>query len=328
MGGMVTKQAISKYEGGVMMPGSPVVNALAEALGVRVDYLFRPFTYGTGNLDVSFRKKSNVGTRETAALKVQIQDDIERRLEIEEILGIKRMPLPVVGEGVIQTAEEMRRCAAEVRRAWGLGRSCIANMQETLEANGVTVVYTPASEGFDGVSGTVNDTFHVVVLNSNKRHVERHRLTAAHELGHLLCNQRFSDRLSPHTIENLCNDFASELLLPGDVMEQYFARRQHITTQELVAIGEAYGISADAIVYKLHSMGIISEKRYRSYYICKNQDKRMRETVEASRYKEYTTNRMEARVYGALAQGLITAPKAAELLNTSVENIIHTQHTI
>ena len=37
----VTKQAISKYEKGMAVPGSSVVLALSNALNVTVDYFFR-----------------------------------------------------------------------------------------------------------------------------------------------------------------------------------------------------------------------------------------------------------------------------------------------
>ena len=57
MGGIVSKQAISKYEGAKMMPTSTTLIALAEALKVKLDYFFRPFSFDLGDFDVSFRKK-------------------------------------------------------------------------------------------------------------------------------------------------------------------------------------------------------------------------------------------------------------------------------
>ncbi|MDE6560107.1 MAG: helix-turn-helix transcriptional regulator, partial [Muribaculaceae bacterium] len=40
----VTRQAINKYEKGLMKPDSRVLIALAGALGVKIDYFYRPFT--------------------------------------------------------------------------------------------------------------------------------------------------------------------------------------------------------------------------------------------------------------------------------------------
>ena len=89
MNGIVTKQAISKYEKGMMMPNSTILIAMAEALNVSLDYFFRPFTYDLDNFKVSFRKKSDTTICEQKALEIQIQDEVERYLEIEDILDVK-----------------------------------------------------------------------------------------------------------------------------------------------------------------------------------------------------------------------------------------------
>ena len=86
IGGVITKQAISKYEAAKMMPNSTVLVALASALDVDADYFFRPFTFNVNELKVSFRKKSDTSVKDSNSLKVQIQDEVERYLEVEESL--------------------------------------------------------------------------------------------------------------------------------------------------------------------------------------------------------------------------------------------------
>ena len=321
MGGIVSKQAISKYEGAKMMPTSTTLIALAEALKVELGYFFRPFSFDLGDFDVSFRKKSSVGAKDISALKVQIQDDIERYLEIEEILGKEKPVLHNIETGVLKSAADMEQCARRVREEWKLGKDSIANVQDMLEANGIKVIYTSAPEGFDGVSGIVNGLHYIIVLNNEKNHTERRRLTSIHELGHLLFNDKLSDELTPHERENLCNAFANEMLLPSEKLQFYFGGKSKIAIEELIAVGEAYGISVDAIVHKLHDMGIVSEKRYRSFYIRKNQNPSLKKKVEEPRYKETKTNRFEAMVYSALAQQLISTSKAASLLNCSINKV-------
>ena len=87
LNGLVSKQAISKYEAAKMMPSSTILIALADALRVDLDYFFRSFAFDVQEMKVSFRKKASVGRKDIEALKVNIQDEIERYLEIEEILG-------------------------------------------------------------------------------------------------------------------------------------------------------------------------------------------------------------------------------------------------
>ena len=54
MDGIVSKNAISKYERGQMMPNSTVLIKLAKALNVKPDYFFRPI--GIEIQKVDFRK--------------------------------------------------------------------------------------------------------------------------------------------------------------------------------------------------------------------------------------------------------------------------------
>lgn len=303
------------------MPNSGTLIALSTALGEDTDYFFRPFSFAIDELQISFRKKSSVGAKDIASLKVQIQDDIERYLEIEDILGITCQKPTNSYDGLITNRTEMIKRAKDVREQWGLGSDCIANVPDMLETHGIKVIYTAAPEGFDGLSGIVNGTHYIIVLNSTKSHIERRRLTAVHELAHLLFNNAFASEITNREREYLCNVFANELLLPEERLLQYFAKKQKIEIKEVITIGKEYGISADAIIYKLYELGIVSEKRFRGYCISKNKDSALKEMVEESRYVENVTNRFEAMVYSALALQLVSESKAASLLGCSVDSI-------
>ena len=85
MNGLISKQAISKYESGKMKPNSSVLIALCEALKIDIDYLYRPFSLSPESLNVSFRKKSDTNEKDINALKVQIQDQIERYIGFTEL---------------------------------------------------------------------------------------------------------------------------------------------------------------------------------------------------------------------------------------------------
>ena len=135
LNGLVSKQAISKYETAKMMPSSTILIALADALHMDLDYFFRPFAFDVQEMKVSFRKKASVGTKDLEALKVNIQDEIERYLEIEEILGdegdsFREIPC----EQMLQSYEDMVKYAQIVRSNWQLGSDPIANVQDMLEA--------------------------------------------------------------------------------------------------------------------------------------------------------------------------------------------------
>lgn len=324
MNGVVTKQAISKYEKAKMMPNSTILIAMAEVLNVDLDYFFRPFTFDLEQFKVSFRKKSGTTVGDQKALEVQIQDEVERYLEIEEILDFKHednLTEELIPINPLATRKDMIEYAKKVRMAWGLGKAPIANTQELLEAHGIKVLLTAAPDNFWGVSGIVNDKTPVIVLNSNDFHIEHRRLTAFHELCHLLYNKYFAEKLTSHEKENLCNSFANEMLLPSEVLNDLFGGKNKIAIEELISLSINYGISVDAIVYKLKDLGIIGEKRYRGFCIQKSTRPDFKKYIEKSRFKEETTTRFQAMVYSALVQQLISTSKAATLLGVSINNI-------
>src|SRR5574344_2053736 len=321
IGGLVSKQAISKYEYAKMLPNSSVLIALATALGVDVDYFFRPFRFDVGQLEISFRKKSNTSAKDINALKIQIQDQVERYLEVEEILG-KDANDSLESKGpAISSPSDMRQFAMELRKVWSLGEDAIANVQDVLETHGIKVISIGAPEEFDGVSGVVNDRDYIIVLNGNRDHVERRRFTALHELGHLLYNKRFSDNLTLRDKEKLCDAFASEMLLPSSTLQKTFQPGEKISAFEIQQLQMMYGISFDAIMHKLKELGIVSESKYKTYRIRKNQNRALKEFVQKSRYQETMTNKFETMVYAAIVKDLISISKAATLLHSSVGSI-------
>lgn len=320
--GIISKQAISKYEAAKMMPSSSTLIALAEALKVNLDYFFQPFKFDVEEMKVSFRKKSSVRSKDIAALKIRIQEEIEHYLEIEEILG-KKVAIynKVESDTILSSPEDMVKCAQQVRERWQLGIDPIANVQDILEANGIKVIPISGLEGFEGLSGMVNN-MPIVVLNKDMKMAERLRFTALHEVGHLLFNQNISDSLSEHDKEKMCHAFASEMLLPSEVIKKYLDGKPNLSLNELIFLQEMYGISIDAIMHKLNEMGIVTEKRYKSFNIRKRMSKPFCAVVEKNRYREELKDtRYTAMVYSALAQQLITTSKAASMLGCSVATV-------
>ena len=321
IGNSVSKQAISKYEAAKMMPNSSVLVALATALDVEPDYFFRPFIFDLNEFKVSFRKKSDTTAKDVNALKLRIQDDVERYLEVEEILGKdKETVLQTDGEQLSSPVQMMKQ-ARYLRDKWHLGYDAIGNVQDVLEEHGVKVICTEAPSGFDGVSGIVNGKVYIVVLNKNQRHVERRRFTTMHELGHLLFDKRFSPSLTLREKEKLCDTFASEMLLPSIVVQTVFSPGEKISTYEVRRLQVVYGISFDAIMHKLHDVGIVNDSKYKTYCIRKNNDDAWKQFVEATYYQEAFSTKFETMVYAAAAKDLISTSKAANLLHSSVSTV-------
>lgn len=327
IGGKVTQQSISKYEQGKMYPDSSLLIELADALNVKQEFLFRPFRVDMSAMDVAFRKKSSVAKKEVESVKVKVQDGIERYMEIDQILSISpKFNVPFV-RTQLSSAEDMMKEAQALRKEWQLGLSPISNTAELLESKGVNVVYIDGPEGFSGLSGKVNGNVPFIVLNERDENkqgmvsVERRRFTTMHEYCHLRYGDLFPAELDGTAVERLCDAFASEMLLPSDVLRGHVEGKSLISGNELTYLQTVYGISVDAIMHKLNALKLISGNRYRGYCINKNKNAVLKAYFEQSRFNEGKSKLFETKVYRALANDLLSVSKAAELLGTTVNDI-------
>jgi len=85
-GGRVTAQAFGKYERNESMPGSGVLIALAQALGVSVEYLISDQVLELEA--VEFRRKAISRKREEVRVQARVVDLVERYLTVEELLAL------------------------------------------------------------------------------------------------------------------------------------------------------------------------------------------------------------------------------------------------
>ena len=314
MNNLVSKQTISKYESGKMLPNSTNLIALATALNVKPDYLLRPFTVSLDKIE--FRKKSKMSIKEEKAIKEKIRDIIERYIEVEGIIGISSDFTNPIQENAIIDPSDVYRITEQLKAAWQLGQNGIPYIIEMLEEHCVKVIEIDAPNTFDGLSGVIGENKPIIVLNKNFP-IERKRFTAMHELGHLLLD--FDETLSQKDVERFCNLFANEMLISQDVFKKNLGISRHdISLNELRAIQSNYGISVEAQMFKAKQLRIISESRYKYFCITKNQNPAFKKQVEKSTYHQEKSTRFASLVYRALASELITYSKASVLLNEPI----------
>ena len=247
---------------------------------------------------------------------------MENYLLIEDILSIKSEFNNPLVELSIKSQADIEKAAQCLRDKWNIGTDPISNIISLLEDKGIKVVEIDEDEShsFDGLSTFVNDKFPAVVINKNFT-IERKRFTLFHELGHLLLN--FSSSISEKEEEKLCNQFAGAILLPGKVLyEEIGKQRKNLSIQELINLQKRYGISIPAIMYRLASLGIISELKMKGFYIKVNRDPGFKVEVYEERYLgEERSDRYKLLVYRAYTQEIISASKASSLLDIDVQSI-------
>ena len=310
MGAIVSKNAISKYEKGQMMPNSAVLIKLAKALKVKPDYFFRPLGAEIGNIE--FRKRSVLGVKKTNAIKQKVAESVERYLEIEDLLQIKSAFINPIKDLVISNISDIDNAVNNLLKAWKLGINALPNVIEILEDKEIKVIELDADLAFDGLSGWADGTVPIIVVNKNFN-IERKRFTALHELGHLLLN--FSKKLTEKEIERLCHAFAGAMLIPYEtfINELGSNKRKSVSLPELISIKETYGISIQAVMARAKNLGIIDEYRFIKFrkYISTNREEK---GLGQYRGKEHSDRFMQL-VYRAASEEIISLSKAANLSN-------------
>lgn len=311
----VTRQAINKYEKGQMMPDSRMLLALGATLGVKPDYFFRPFTVEVDR--VMFHKGDRFPEKKLAAIREHVREELERYLEAEQLCGAQTSFFLQMEN--ISSPEDVIQYAGKVRSTLKLGVDGITNVIEVLEDNGIKIIDVYEDENFEGLSGYANSNIPIIVVNDNLI-TENKRFTLLHELGHLI--MRFDNGISVKEVENLCNIFASELLLPASVLLSRIGNKRHdISLAELSDIQRQYGISIDTIMATMQRLDVISGRRYEGYLKKKRCFPDFKALVEQSMALPETSGRFVRMVYRALADEIISFSKAAVLLNTSVESV-------
>lgn len=316
LGGIVSYNAIAKYETGKMLPSSTVLIALSNALSLELDYFFRPFSISVDDSKFEFRKKSSLGKKAENAVKGYSILQVEKYLEIEQVTNDGRsFDIDYRGE-VVSDANDARALANRLRKDLELGTDGIPCPLEILENRGVKVIEVEADEKFDG--SCVTD-FEIPIIILNKRiTTERKRLTLFHELGHLILS--FEKDVD---VEALCNVFASEVLLPSHVLKHLLGeRRKNISLVELKDIQRKYGISTEAIMMKAKQLGIITESCHKSFCIRQNTNEPFKNAVRSSVFPDESATRFQRLVFKALSDELITTSKAAMLLSISVDEVL------
>lgn len=311
----VSAQVIHKYELGTSQPGSDVLIKLAKALGVKVEFFFRPETDQVVLSQPAFRRKATVSQKQRAAIQAKVRAQLERYLSIESLFPSHRFQsanFPSFAIDATNNLDHLEVVANDVRQLWSLGTDPIERLSEVLEDRGVKVVMLEIDFEIDGLSCWANDAIPVVLVKKNQPS-DRLRLSMAHELGHLLL--RGSDTVN---IERAANRFAGAFLVPREAaLRELGEHRSSFSLFELRSLREKYGMSVQAWIFRARDLGIISEHYFLQLF---------KHLKSSGLHKQEFGNdlpldlpkRYERLVMQATEEGLISAAKGAEYLEISL----------
>jgi len=320
--GRVTAQAIGKYERNESMPSSGVLLALARGLRVSPEYLMSERQIELAGVD--FRKGPQAGVKEERAVEAAVLDQVERYLELEELLpGVDQVWVPPPGKAFrVSCIEDAEQAADSLRQLWKLGIDPIPLMAELLEDKGVKVIALILPANVSGSKAYVQrqgcSDVPVIVVNAH-HNGERQRFTLAHELAHLVLN---FVGLSEKEQEK-ADRFAGAFLMAKEMLVRLLGpHRTSISLGELVELKKVFRVSIAALIVRCSQVGVISRALYGRIWgqigaLGWNGPK----STEPQPLEPEAPQRMERMCLRAVAESAISEAKAAELMGISVREL-------
>ena len=315
MGGIVTKQALSKYEQNQAQPSPLVLTKLSAALGVKANYFLSPAQIRIEF--VAYRKATSLLEREKARVESVVTQCLEDRIRVQTLVGQTKTEVLPWNKLAISSLEDTERQASHMRMLWELGASPISDVVGTFEEHQLCVLSIEADEKFDGMSAIGYDDSGNILAGAivSRQGVpgERQRLNLTHELGHLVLKV-------PASIdeEKAAFRFGSAFLAPAErLIREVGTKRSYIHISELLILKRQFGISIQALLHRMLELGIINDSYYRRWcvYINKTGWKKQ-EPEELVRETPLWFTRNLSRLVG---EGAITREEAERILGTSID---------
>lgn len=266
-----SRQFIFQIESGTKSPSQELLGAICDTLEVTKIFMDASYECDIQPDQFHFRKRrstpnslaSRVAAFGTLLEQVLIYLDMYVDLPPPFEFEIKREECNQDGE---YTRQQIENISNRFRETYSLGQDTpIDNVTTLLENLGVVVTsFNGVSDKVDALSFT--KTRHYILRNSEKASVCRQRFDLAHELGHLILHQGVETG-DPRT-EAEADHFASAFLFPNKAFVREF--HQCLTIggsfrwEQLFQLKRRWKVSARAIIYRAHSLGLVDSRQYRS----------------------------------------------------------------
>ena len=299
----LTDRSILLFESGELQPGELTLPALADALGFPPSFFTAPDLEEVPQDAASFRALSKMtAAQRNAALAagsfaLGLNDWISERFRLPD------PNVPKLGPGVDpETAAEV------VRAEWSLGETPIKNMLHLLEAHGVRV-FSLAEESREVDAFSFWRASQPFIFLNTQKSAEHSRMDAAHELGHLVLHWHHGAPQG-REVEQEAQAFASAFLMPRASVLASAPR--FMTLPDVMAYKRRWRVSAMALVYRLHKLGLLSEWQYRSFNV--EMSKRGYRTHEPHSIARETSQVLN-KVFNALRKEGVGKDRIADALN-------------
>ena len=274
-----------------------LLRELVSISGYPEAFFFKPDPVLPNPMGVSFRSLRSLSARSREAALAAAS----HAFELDEWV---RMRIQLPNHAIPQFSQDApREAALALRASWGMGVKPIANMVNILESHGIRVFsLVEETRHLDAYAYWLDEAPYVF-LNTYKTS-EHSRFDAAHELGHIVMHRHSGT--TQRDAEHAANSFASEFLMPQADLLAYAGRVQ--TLPDLVRAKHRWGVSAAALNFALHKVGLIRDWQYKNNCIEMNRAGRTNEPEGMQR----ETSQIWSKVLTIFWQSGITLDRIAE----------------
>lgn len=252
----VTKQAVSRYEKGEMIPASDVIDKISQSLKVSKNYLTKVDMVKPDELNMIFYRSCKIKKKEEDLVRAYAKWCYEIVVAMKEC-EIDTAWIPPLFKSDMNIEEK----AIILRDKWKLEEVPIEDILRVIEDNGIHVfVLDLMTNDIDAYSQIICG-IPIIIINKQKGTAVRRRFSLAHELGHIILHasikqEMIKDPQERQRIENEANQFASNFLMPRRGFYRDIARSD---LQSLSKLKSKWKVSIYAIIKRCEELMVFGE---------------------------------------------------------------------
>jgi Zn-dependent peptidase ImmA (M78 family)/transcriptional regulator with XRE-family HTH domain len=270
----VSKEYVSLLETNKRTPSLEILSRLSAVFRRNVSYFLdeREISFSAVFRASDLTKKEKENLNKALGM-------IENYVFLEDIMS-NRPPLaptyPKPSKDELRSYSTMFRFSENMangeRKRLGLGSEPIKDIFSTIEDEGLHIIWEPlGSNGLDGVF-LFNEGKGAFCILNTARTGGRQKFSAAHEYCHYLKDRDAGykiDRFISNEIgnrrnrsERIADLFASAFLMPAERIKSTLdiLERKHLTPMDVIVLKRHFGVSYQAMVYRLLNLHHIKEK--------------------------------------------------------------------
>ncbi len=232
---------------------------------------------------------------------------------------------------------EIFRINEEVKKGWKTSYDTFNALRDIIENRNIVVFQMPMPVE-DARGFTLVDEFPALIVVNSSDRIEARIFTLMHEFGHILLNKSGIDipenaiiGNNIDEVEKWCNDFASEFLLPQEIIQKEFLKYRKVLLESriLTRLSRKYNVSKAMLLYNMSKFDFITKSQYESvldrYKAKKAEPKKEKkkggfgEKADKRCMKE-RGQKFVSLVYNNVEKGHITHSDALDYLSIKLKN--------